>query len=117
MVFNLASAALVYRDFQQNSTNAYVGEASFALSITELVLISLEILWVVLGWPATSPALCLLIVQVYNIPFSAFIFQYYNEHKLVDMQLSNMSLAILVLNSLVICGCCGGHRAQQQQNQ
>jgi hypothetical protein len=119
MVFNIASAALIYQSYQQNSTTAIVTYTEFALSITQLVLVCLNIvgIWGLInkGVPVLI-SFSLLTIQCFNIAYSAYIIEYYNNHSTVTPFLNNIALAIIILNALSICGCCvGRHQTIHEQ--
>jgi hypothetical protein len=122
MVFNIASAALVYQSYQQsyqqNSTAAAVTYTEFALSITELVFICLNIFLVIRLIQKGAQIILsysLLIVHCFNIAYSAYVIEYYNGNQIVTPFLNNVALAIIILNSLAICGCCIGSHYQVKE--
>jgi len=113
MVFNIASASLVLQSYQHNSTDSPVTYTEFALSITEIAFVCFNI-WRILSLVKkgvhVSISFSLLIVQCFNIAYSAYVIEYFNGQRDVTTYLSNMALAIIILNTLTICGCCiGGH--------
>jgi len=118
MVFNIASAALVYQSYQENSTTAVVTYTEYALSLTELIFVCINILGLIMLIEKSAPVILsytLLIVQGFNIAYSAYIIEYYNGHPTVTPFLNNMALAIIILNSLALCGCCiGGHAVKDE---
>lgn len=105
MVFNLASATLLYQDYLRNSTTAHVTYTEYALSITEwvLIILSLYITFQRSKKRHVSISLFVFTVQVFNIVYSANVVEYYNGSTVADQYLTNMSLAIIVLNSIFIC--------------
>jgi hypothetical protein len=117
MVFNIASAGLVWTAYQQNMTivsdisSVSVTYTEYALSITEMVLILIG--WVGLLQLAKTVnivfSLTLLTVQAFNIAYSAYIIEYYNSQALLPMRIINIALAIIILNCLALCGCCIGN--------
>ncbi len=106
MVFNIASAGLVWTDYKKNATDVYVTHTEYALSITQIV-------FVVLGWIAILHqkntnvifSISLFIVQIFNIAYSAYIIEYYNNQEVLPLRIIDMTLAIIILNCLSICGC------------
>jgi hypothetical protein len=125
MVFNIASAGLVWTAYQQNGTlvndisTVSVTYTEYALSITEMVFI-------ILGWLGLFQlakkehvvfSLTLLTVQAFNIAYSAYVIEYYNSSSLLPMRIINMALAIIILNCLALCGCCiGVHTVLKDEN-
>jgi hypothetical protein len=120
MVFNLASAGLVYTAYNNNATNVLINNTEFGLSITEIVLIVIE--WVLLLQVAASVhifvSLPLLTVQAFNIAYSAYVIEYYNSQIPLPLRIINIALAIIVLNCLLLCGCCIGRHviAESEKN-
>lgn len=120
MVFNIASAGLVWTAHQQNSTNVVIDYTEYALSLTELILIIIE--WVCLLKSAEKVniffSLSLLTVQAFNIAYSSYTIEYFNSQNILPMRIINMSLAIIVLNCLALCGCCiGGHKTLTKEKE
>lgn len=114
MVFNLASSILVYQDFSANSTNTYVTYTEYALSITEIAFVCIAF-FALFTVKKTIVSLFLLTVQIYNIVYSAKIIQFYEQHVLVNNELNNMSIAIIVLNTLNLVGFWGSHRMTEEK--
>lgn len=125
MVFNIASAGLIWTAYQQNSTvisdisSVTVTYTEYALAITQMALI-------IFGWfiyvckvtiavykevatgenTIVNPCSCFLfIIQVFNIVFSVYLIIYHNSQSFLPMTIINMSLAIIILNCLALCGC------------
>jgi hypothetical protein len=90
-----------------NATNVHVTETEYALSITQLVCILLQ--WTFIITAAVHKniiiAIGLLVVQAFNIAYSAYIIEFYNSQAVLPNRIIQMTLAILILNSLAICGC------------
>jgi hypothetical protein len=118
MVLNIASAGLTWTALQQNSTDSYVSYSSYCLSITQLALIVFY-LYTMFADKNDKYILSffLLVVQVYNIAYSAYVIQYYQEHILIDTKFANMTLAIFILNSLWLVGCWGSHTKRDDNKQ
>lgn len=128
MIFNIATAALIYQKYQQNSSDVYIGYPEYALTVTDIVLncvsvfvcaVAIPILmciWFtrlngslshnneqdpkIRGW---CNYVCAMILNgPFNIVYSAYVIDFYYSKQIVDQQLFNMSLAIIILNPIFI---------------
>lgn len=115
MVFNLASAGLTWSSWLANSTTAAVSYDAYCLSITELALICVSVCLILTTTQNQVVSFLLFTAQVYNMAYSILAIQHYNGHIPVDQTFANMTLSILILNPLAICGCLGTHRAQRER--
>lgn len=97
--FNLISAALV----QQTPV---VTEASYALSILALIYTVFTLIFMIghRNNVVNKHVLytILLVFIVLNITYSAFIIDYYTNHKSVDSTMSDLTLAIVVIFSIAV---------------
>jgi hypothetical protein len=114
MVFNLASACLTYQRYTTNSTDVYINEPSFGLSITQIVFLSI-ILYSIYVKGSHEATLLYAIVACFNVAYSAYVIQYHNNVTKVDEFLNNTSLAIIIINSLSICGLCGYAKEKEDE--
>ncbi len=108
MVFNIASAALIWTAYQQNATNIIINRTEYALSLTEIVCI-------VIGWVFHILTVCthrklnvmsmvsISVVEVFNIIYSSFIIEYYHKHTSLPLDIVSMAITIIIFNCLVIC--------------
>ncbi len=111
MIFNIASASLVCLGYDQNATTAVVTYTEYALSLTELILLCVNIFGIIILVQKGAPiilSLTLSTIQCFNIAYSAYVIEYYNEHPAVTQFLYNMALSIITLNCFSLC--CVGHR-------
>jgi len=106
MPFNLASGILIYQ-------HSYVTETDFILSIVELILICLNVIFSIIYISSgllfninylTSKFIHMFIVlvQIYNIIYSSFVIYFYSGHKAIAEYLNIMSLVIIIVNSIAI---------------
>jgi hypothetical protein len=115
MIFNLASAALIYKEYKQNNNGTYdifTTYPEFCLSVTELFFIILFIffnIFIIITNPDYRPKQkqilpFISIVEAFNIAFSSFVIEFYNEERQFTQNIINIALAIIILNSLALCG-------------
>lgn len=124
MIFNIASAALIY---QQNSSDAIIDHTMYALCMTDVILTLLSaFISIVLipcciscDGPSSNPVFeanlmifsCFTILNgPFNFVYSLTVVGHYNDQQTVTEQLFNMSLAIIILNSVFLalmnlCSC------------
>lgn len=122
MILNIATAALIYQNYQQNASNTYVGYTEYTLTITDLVLncisvfASFMVISVIIccvgngGRPKNEvdvkhmaiPGCLVLLNGPFNIAYSVFVIECYYAQRIVDEQLFNMSLAIIILNPIFL---------------
>lgn len=112
MILNLASAGLVWADYQRNQTHVYVNQAEYGLSIAEIVFIGL--MWYGFALrltkqsnkdDETAPSLLFFVVQVFNIAFSAYMIEYYESQAVLPFRIIQIALAIIILNCIFMCSC------------
>jgi len=123
MVFNLASAGLVWTDYLKNGTNVKITTTEFGLSITEIVFTVLY--WAVLFSKIINSSrstkqfisVSILIVESFNIAYSAYIIEYYNTQTVLPITVINMTLAIIIIDSITICGCMGTHSVNEKEDE
>ncbi len=100
MILNIASAGLLWTDYLTNSTNVKVTYIEYVLSITELVLI---ILWLIpINNNDRVSSVLFLIIKAFNIAYSAYAIEYYNNQEFLPMEIINIALAIIILNSITL---------------
>lgn len=108
MVFNLASAALIVEEY---NTTGLITYTNYCLSITELVLVCINILsvWSFIKKKKNVSLFCLLIPVllnlINNIVYSALTIHYYNKNLVYNEQFIWYSISILVTNALGLLGC------------
>jgi hypothetical protein len=111
-VFNIASAALTWQSYLQNSTDTHVSYNSYCLSITELAFVCVVMLcWLAIISVAQNNInifpITFITINFFNIVYSNYTITYFSNHIPVDLNYANMTLAIMIINSLACCGCCG----------
>jgi len=104
MVFQIASAALTLSNYNTNSTELFVSQDSYALSITELVFMCL-IMYDILTTSNKVVTIYSIVVYIYNLVYSGFIINYHDNNLYVNKIIANMSIAVIVTNVLLMCGC------------
>jgi hypothetical protein len=109
MVFNIATAALIISDYNQNYPNKYITTyTEYVLSIVQLVFVSLTIINIYnLSMKINVRiSISLVIIKIYNFVYSAFVINNYLHNMSLDSDIIvNMSIAIIVLNIIALCGC------------
>jgi hypothetical protein len=119
MVFNIACAALLLQAYLNtgNTGNTRITYTEFALSITQLVLVYFYIVSIFKKAKQIhiTVSYLLFFTQIYNIVYTSFIIFYYEEHLTIDDTMFGMSIAVITLNSLSLCGCFGSYKKELEE--
>lgn len=128
MIFNLASAALIYQSYQQNITGVYINNTESVLCVVDIFLVCFSLVGIIMSPICynfrcrdhpnnpTSIAnlfifICVIILNgPFNMVFSSNVIIYHRKQDVVNELIINMTLAIMVLNPVffilaVICLC------------
>ncbi len=118
MIFNLASASLIYQEYNQNKNETneiFITYPEYCLSITDLFFMVMGLV-VFLNIPHErnrnvqyTISFALLTIEAFNIAFSSYVIDYHNENRELTKNILNMALAIIILNCLSLCGFFGSH--------
>lgn len=111
MVFNIASAGLIWNDYLKNSTHVQVTHTEYSLAITEISLISFTWLLFIICLPKIKTnfifLICVLTNQAFNVAFGSYLIKYHENQDFLPMFVINMALAIIIINSIFLSiSCC-----------
>lgn len=127
MIFNIATAALTFQNYQQNASNTYIGSIEYGLTITDIVINCLIVFISVIVLPTIIHVVCesykhdnndnnefvvsckslcfvtciIILNGIFNIIYSITVINLYYTQQIVDKQLFNMTVSILVLNPTI----------------
>jgi len=116
MVLHIAAAALIVKQFNENSTSTYVTYTEYVLSILELVCVLSSFLFllfsiiyqIIITKKITSENALLpiftylfeIIIAIFNIIFSIFVIQLFNSGELVNINFYTFSASVIITNTI-----------------